>query len=248
MRCLHDAFANSFEPLKTVFAKIIALCEPLSPVSLWENNIANIVTDLRRRYASVSEAVKLLERDHDAQKYAMHGVENARKEVNVRLTVEYFGFIKQMEGIEPLPQPSADPVKTVEQQRKEIELAIKSFNDGQKAVFNAIVGAILLGVTADNPFASVHEPKSMNLRESRSFFFDAPGGTGKTFVTSTIQSFLESRGRKVISTATSAVASSLLERGRTAHSVFKIPIPCEGESVCGISLESVLAAQLREAD
>ncbi len=36
MRCLYDAFASTFEPSTTVFATIIALCEPSSPVALWE--------------------------------------------------------------------------------------------------------------------------------------------------------------------------------------------------------------------
>ena len=64
----------------------------------------------------------------------------------------------------------------------------------------------------------------------------------------TIQSLLELRGRSVISTATSAVEASLLERDRTAHSAFKRPIPCDFESVCGISMDSKLAAQIRKAD
>ncbi len=68
MRYLHDAFANTFRPLTTVFATIIALREPSNPVSLCENNIANILTDLKRRYASVPETVKLLERDDNVQK------------------------------------------------------------------------------------------------------------------------------------------------------------------------------------
>ena len=64
----------------------------------------------------------------------------------------------------------------------------------------------------------------------------------------TAQSSLELRGRKVTSVATFAVAASLLQGGRTAHSVFKIPIPCDSESVCTISMESALAAVIREAD
>ncbi len=46
----------------------------------------------------------------------------------------------------------------------------------------------------------------------------------------------------------SAVAASLLERSRTAHSAFKVPIPCGSESVCSISIDSKLAVQIRKAD
>ncbi len=52
----------------------------------------------------------------------------------------------------------------------------------------------------------------------------------------------------MISVANSAVAVSLLENGRTTHSVCKIPITCDAESACNISLDSALATQIREAD
>ena len=48
----------------------------------------------------------------------------------------------------------------------------------------------------------------------------------------------------LLSNATSAVAASLLECRRTAHSVFKIPIPCFSESVCNTCLDSKLACTI----
>ncbi len=111
-----------------------------------------------------------------------------------------------------------------------------------------IVDEILPDVTADQPFAPVSEVKRYNRRKRRGFFLDAPGETGKTFVMRTTQYFLEIRGRIDISPATSAVAASLLERGRTAHSAFKVPIPCDSESFCSISLDSKLATLIRNAD
>ena len=47
--------------------------------------------------------------------------------------------------------------------------------------------------------------------------------------------------------ATSAVASSLLEEGRTPRWVIKIPIPCYADSVYNISMESNAANELRLA-
>lgn len=78
-------------------------------------------------------------------------------------------------------------------------------------------------------------------------FLDAPGGTGKTFKIRAIQELLELRGRKTIAVATSAVAASLLPGGRTAHSVFKIPIPCFSDSACRISMDSSLSQEIRDA-
>ena len=74
------------------------------------------------------------------------------------------------------------------------------------------------------------------------------GGTGTTFVSRAIQSLSKVRNYRVIAVATSAVASSLLEKdGRSAHSIFKIPITCYAESVCNISMESNTANELRHS-
>ena len=103
------------------------------------------------------------------------------------------------------------------------------------------MGEILPGVTADQPFAPVPEKKGSTGRKSYGYFLNVPGETGKTFFMWTIYSFLELRGRSVISTATSAVAASFLKRGRTAHSAFKVPITCDSDSVWSISMDSKLA-------
>ena len=76
---------------------------------------------------------------------------------------------------------------------------------------------------------------------------DAPEGTGKTFTIREIQSVLSNRKHSVIAVATYAVAASLLEDGRTAHPVFKIPIPCHPDSVCNISMESKIANAIHRA-
>ena len=72
-------------------------------------------------------------------------------------------------------------------------------------------------------------------------------GTGKTFVIRTMQSLLKVRNHTVISVATSAIASYLLEECRTVYLVFKIPIPCFADSVCIISMESNTANELYQA-
>ncbi len=89
-----------------------------------------------------------------------------------------------------------------------------SLNAGQKAVFDAVVGCVLPGVSSDNLGAPVVYQVDT---ESRVCFLDAPGGTGKTFVTRAIHDFLRLRQKKVIAVATSAVAGVLLDEGRIAH-------------------------------
>ncbi len=44
------------------------------------------------------------------------------------------------------------------------------------------------------------------------------------------------------------MAAALLDGGRTAHSMFKIPIPCDYGSTCNVSVSSELRRKLREVD
>ena len=55
-----------------------------------------------------------------------------------------------------------------------------------------------------------------------SLFVDGKAGTGKTHVIKTICSFLRSKQKIVIATASSAFAALLYDGGRTAHSTFKV--------------------------
>ena len=84
--------------------------------------------------------------------------------------------------------------------------------------------------------------------DKRLFFLDAPGGTGKTFFTNCLRDFAVSRGKKVLMVATSAVAAGLMNKGTTAHSALKIPIPCYEDSTCHFSPESALGKKLMEYD
>ena len=54
-----------------------------------------------------------------------------------------------------------------------------------------IVGEILPGVTADNLHAPVRRPFNHQFASSRTYYLDAPDGTGKTLTIRTIQAILE---------------------------------------------------------
>ena len=81
----------------------------------------------------------------------------------------------------------------------------------------------------------------------RTFFLNAPGGYGKTFLIEALLSIVRGMGKIALAVASSGIAAELLEGGCTAHSCFKIPIPVNESSVCSISLQSNEAKLLREA-
>ncbi|XP_076910006.1 uncharacterized protein LOC143567480 [Bidens hawaiensis] len=72
------------------------------------------------------------------------------------------------------------------------------------------------------------------------------GGTGKTFLWTTILSALRSTGSIVLAVAASGIASLLLPSGRTAHSRFKIPLDVTDNSLCHIKKNTQLAHLLTE--
>lgn len=59
-------------------------------------------------------------------------------------------------------------------------------------------------------------------------------GTGKTTLYHTVSQYYHSKNRPVIYVASSGIAALLLPGGRTSHSMFKIPIKIDSQSICGL--------------
>lgn len=79
------------------------------------------------------------------------------------------------------------------------------------------------------------------------FFLDAPGGTGKTFLISLLLASVRSRSEIALAIASSGIAATLLEGGRTAHSALKLPLNLQltDEPTCNISKNSAMAKVLQ---
>jgi hypothetical protein len=60
----------------------------------------------------------------------------------------------------------------------------------------------------------------------------APAGTGKTFLINAILATARQHGKRVVASASSGLAASLLGHSRTAHSTFKIPVHVDEECTC----------------
>ena len=80
---------------------------------------------------------------------------------------------------------------------------------------------------------------SVNNCDGQLFFLNGPGGTGKTFVYNTVCAKLRGDGKIILCVSSSGISALLLRGGRTAHSMFKIPINNLHEhSVCAIPKDS----------
>lgn len=66
--------------------------------------------------------------------------------------------------------------------------------------------------------------KAVNDGAGGFYFLDAPAGTGKTFLISLILATIRSENQVALALASSGIAATLLEGGRTAHSALKLPL------------------------
>lgn len=86
-----------------------------------------------------------------------------------------------------------------------VNLNVPKLNDHQKHVYDTIMQAV------QNEVGGL-------------YFLDAPGGTGKTFVISLILAAIRSQRKIALALASSGIAATLLDGGRTAHSALKLPL------------------------
>ena len=242
-KALRQSHTSQFVPLSHVFATILAFCEPSDPLHLWNEHKSMFIQDIRQRHRGLQT---VLRDDEVALSYVLLEVQESLKEMG-NLNMETYQLPIPPDSLPALLEPPEAAEEEEDRLRESVTSSVAQFNAGQRAVFDAVVGAVLPGVSSVDLTAPV-SPQAMAQRQDRVFFLDAPGGTGKTFVTRAIHDFLRLREKKVVPVATSAVAAVLLDEGRTAHSTFKIPIPCTAESTCGISVRSQLAQEMRDID
>ena len=79
-------------------------------------------------------------------------------------------------------------------------------------------------------------------------FLDAPGGTGKTYLINLLLAKVRSRSQVALAVASSGIAATLLEGGRTAHFMFALPLDLQtrDEPMCAIKHDSDKACLMRQ--
>ncbi len=140
-------------------------------------------------------------------------------------------FSCQQLGLEYIPIERQDEFSFEIEKEKEIaDRQIPLLNEKQRTAFDRIIRAI------DNP----EQPSSLG----RCFFIDGPGGSGKTFLFTTLLSFIRSRNQLALPYATTGMAATLLKGGRTVHSGFKLELNLTSNSTSRLKLNSSEAVLL----
>ncbi|TFK72879.1 hypothetical protein BDN72DRAFT_745984, partial [Pluteus cervinus] len=117
----------------------------------------------------------------------------------------------------------------VDQERQTAELLINGLNSDQRTAYDKVLSSI-------------------DEYRGQTFFLNGAGGCGKTYLYKALIHHIRGRHQIVLCVASSGIAALLLPNGRTAHSMFKIPIDgLDLDSRCTIPKESNLAALIRAA-
>jgi hypothetical protein len=203
--------------LRWLFATILVYCELSDVAVLWQKHLDSMFEDYQHR-------------------------SQCKTHVEQMVLIDIWNMLQSMEkDIKTFPLPPImdaydDAIGTAREVYKEeiIELAAgdvalkDSLNKEQRAAYDKILFAI-------------------DTDQGGLFFMDGPGGTGKTYLYRVLLATLRGQGKIVVATTTSSIAASIMPRGRTAHSRFKIPLTIDDGAVCSFTKQSGTAELLRKA-
>lgn len=221
----------SANQLRTLFAIIISTCRPSQPRTLWDKYKNEIAEDILHR-------VRVSKNDMDIP--MSEGVLNEALIIIEDLCFTMTGKLLHDVSM-PSPNRSMHDAFELELNREkdydvnalavEVQRNCSLLTPEQKAVYDILM-------------------KAVDDRQGGIFFLDAPGGTGKTFVMSLILATIRARSGIALALASSGIAATLLDGGRTAHSALKLPLNMRAveKPNCGIGRGTAMAKVLQAAD
>ncbi|KAJ2941595.1 hypothetical protein O0L34_g14649 [Tuta absoluta] len=214
--------SDSPSRLRQLFSIMLVFCGLSNPVELWEKYKHHLSEDfLRDLRRTTSDEVDQM--DERVINSCLCSLQDKVLSIGGRVLAEY--------GL-PTPQTLSDQPHVNREYDAEtnyspgamatiVNESIDKFTPEQRDIFDTVV-------------------QSVSLNEGKLFHLDAPGGTGKTFLTSAILAEITRQGKIALAVASSGIAATLLPGGKTAHTTFKIPINLDiNESpVCAVSRNS----------
>lgn len=212
--------------LRHLFATILLFCTPSQPDQLWLHFRTSICDDLRYRLHSL-------------------GIINACAEDIYDYGLYMIDHILHESGHSLCDWPSMPTLRQHWEQLTVNEMIAEQLNYDRN-VQHAFWESHHQLLNDEQRYAHERILHSVENGDGKMFMIHGHGGTGKTFLYKVICSKLRSEGTVVLCTASSGIAALLLPGGRTAHSMFKIPIDnISPDSVCCIPKNSMRADLMR---
>jgi hypothetical protein len=240
---MEEASVSRASPaLRQLFVTILQHCNPSKPRDLWEKYKALMAEDFawKRRIDANIRGPTVIDAD----------VNRALLDIESRLAggpPKYRTLAQNnLPGAAPLDPDSGggggggggDPREVREALDFSVDDAVAATAQAMKAmagnpsqldVFNKVDGAVRDGL-------------------GTTFFVDAAGGTGKTFLAEALIHSAHARGQIVLPMASSGIAALLLPGGRTAHSTCRIPVRgLDKDTTLAVTMQSGRGQLLKRA-
>ena len=233
-QCLEEAKHMAIgHQMRHLFVTILIDCSPADPRALWNTFWRDICDDLKYQLQNHVFQNNVEPTEDQIQDYGLYLIDQLLSKSGKRL--HDWDSMPQIVGnwrdILHDPNPLITEQRQYDQQQQAALAAecIRKLNPDQESAFNRIVSAVTDAT-------------------GETFFLHGPGGTGKTYLYNTLCYHLRSQNKIVLCVASSGIAALLLMGGHTAHSRFKIPIPCNETTLCTFSKNSQLAKLICETD
>ena len=236
-KCLDEAkHMATGRQMRHLFVTILLDCSPANPRELWNTYWQNICDDLKYQLQNdVFQNRDVEPTEGEIHDYGLYLIDQLLRRSGKSLLLNWKESMPQV--TENWRDILRDPNPLITEQRQynpqeQATLAaqcIASLNQDQRTAFDRITSAVA------NKTGEI-------------FFLSGPGGAGKTYVYNTLCYHLRSQIKIVLCVASSGISAILLIGGRTVHSRFKVPIPCNETTFCNIPKNSQLAKLIREAD
>ncbi|XP_044594871.1 uncharacterized protein LOC123272237 [Cotesia glomerata] len=214
--------------IRLLFAIVLTTCFPARAQILWENHKDSMTDDILHQHRIRCHDLTITFSD-EMYNEALIAIEDLCI-VIANVPLSNFGMNS--------PNRTASDLMNTEMNRElqysTVEIAaivarnVPLMNEEQRTIYDRIMLAVSAG-------------------QGGFFFLEAPGGTGKTFVISLILAEIRSNNGIALAVASSGITATLLDGGRTAHSVFKLPLNIQNnpDAVCNIKKQSSMATVLK---
>lgn len=225
------ALCDSPLKLRELFTIMLVFCQLSDPLSLWEKYKESLSEDIKRQLErELQDCVSVVHLTDEVYNRCLILIEDAVLAQAGQNLAQY--------GL-PQPKRSAATLDNREYLRETnydlcalgevVSCNEELLTDEQLYVYQKILGNIEKGI-------------------GQIFFLDAPGGTGKTFLINLLLAKVRSNRSIALAVASSGIAATLLEGGKTAHAAFKLPLNLihVETPLCNISKQSNAAQVLRD--
>ena len=223
------ALCDSPLKLRDLFTVMLVFCQLSDPLKLWEKYKESLSEDITRQVERVLQS---------SADQAINEVHN-RCLVLIEDAVLDLGGHKLLHYCLPQPKRTCGVLENRDYARE------KSYDTNDLI---QIVSNKESSLTNEQLAVYRQVLNSIKLNAGQVFFLDAPGGTGKTFLLNLLLAKVRSNHGIALAVASSGIAATLLEGGKTAHAAFKLPLNLiRAESpLCNISKQSNMAQVLRD--